>query len=113
MVATPQRELLLERIVDDPAPMRVQLMRITMPPGMLSGAHVHNGPVFGVIEAGSALLRIPGEEPRKLAAGAVFHEPSGSVVDGFDALEDGVRFTVTLLTPIDVAPAITEVPTGS
>ena len=78
-----------------PAPLpthRVEIRRITIAPGYAAGLHVHNGPVFGSIETGSAVYQIEGEPGVVLRAGDVFHEPEGVRIARFDAQEDGVTF---------------------
>jgi quercetin dioxygenase-like cupin family protein len=71
---------------------RVEIRRITIAPGYAAGLHVHNGPVFGSIEAGSAVYQIAGEPETVLTPGAVFYEPEGVRIARFDAQEDGVTF---------------------
>lgn len=78
-----------------PAPLptdRVQIRRITISPGYAAGLHIHNGPVFGSIESGSAVYQIEGEPSVVLRPGDVFHEPEGVRIARFDAQEDGVTF---------------------
>ena len=78
-----------------PAPLvthRVEIRRITITPGYAAGLHIHNGPVFGSIETGSAVYQIEGEPETVLKPGDVFYEPEGVRVARFDAQEDGVTF---------------------
>jgi quercetin dioxygenase-like cupin family protein len=70
----------------------VEIRRITIAPGHGSGLHVHNGPVFGSIEAGSAVYQIDGEPASVLQPGDVFYEPEAARIARFDAQEDGVTF---------------------
>ncbi|WIX98963.1 cupin domain-containing protein [Amycolatopsis mongoliensis] len=87
------RTLVLEQYL--PAPRLVELVeirRITIAPGHGPGLHVHNGPVFGSIEAGSAVYRIEGEPAAVLRPGDVFYEPEATRIARFDAQEDGVTF---------------------
>ncbi|MFJ1767563.1 cupin domain-containing protein [Amycolatopsis sp. NPDC088138] len=92
--ATPvTRTLVLEQ--DLPAPRvvdHVQIRRITIAPGFSTGLHVHNGPVFGSIETGSAVYQIDGEPASVLAPGDVFYEPEATRIARFDAQDDGVTF---------------------
>lgn len=53
---------------------------------------MHNGPVFGSIETGSAVYQIDGEPSVVLRPGDVFYEPEGVRIARFDAQEDGVTF---------------------
>ena len=71
---------------------RVEIRRITIAPGQAAGLHVHNGPVFGSIETGSAAYQIDGEPGVVLRPGDVFYEPEGVRIARFDAQEDGVTF---------------------
>ena len=71
---------------------RVEIRRITIVPGHAAGLHVHNGPVFGSIETGSAVYQIEGEPEVVLRPGDVFHEPEGVRIARFDAQEEGVTF---------------------
>lgn len=71
---------------------RVEIRRITIAPGFAAGLHVHNGPVFGSIETGSAVYQIDGEPETLLRPGDVFYEPAGVRIARFDAQEDGVTF---------------------
>jgi quercetin dioxygenase-like cupin family protein len=71
---------------------RVEIRRITIAPGYAAGLHVHNGPVFGSVEAGSAVYQIEGEAETVLGPGDVFYEPEGVRIARFDAQEDGVTF---------------------
>ena len=71
---------------------RVEIRRITMAPGFAAGLHVHNGPVFGSIEAGSVVYQIEGSAETVLTPGDVFYEPEGARIARFDALAEGVTF---------------------
>lgn len=92
--ATPvTRTLVLEQ--DLPAPRvvdHVEIRRITIAPGHGTGLHVHNGPVFGSIETGSAVYQIDGEPESVLTPGDVFYEPEAARIARFDAQEHGVTF---------------------
>ena len=71
---------------------RVEIRRITIAPGYAVGLHVHNGPVFGSIETGSAVYQIEGQPETVLGPGDVFYEPEGVRIARFDAQQDGVTF---------------------
>ncbi|SFW85355.1 cupin domain-containing protein [Amycolatopsis australiensis] len=87
------RTLVLEQRLPQPRLVdHVEIRRITIAPGHGSGLHVHNGPVFGSIETGSAVYQVEGEPASVLRAGDVFHEPEGARIARFDAGEDGVTF---------------------
>ncbi|WP_246461657.1 cupin domain-containing protein [Nocardia transvalensis] len=74
------------------ATQRVEIRRITIAPGHPAGLHIHNGPVFGNIETGSAVYQIEGEPETVLEPGDVFYEPEGARIARFDARGDGVTF---------------------
>ncbi|WP_225848859.1 cupin domain-containing protein [Streptomyces sp. HPF1205] len=87
------RVIVMDQALPRPlATRRVEIRRITIAPGHASGLHVHNGPVFGSIETGSAVYRIEGEPETLLGPGDVFYEPEGVRIARFDAGEDGVTF---------------------
>lgn len=87
------RVIVLDQRLPEPlATQRVEIRRITIAPGYAAGLHVHNGPVFGSIETGSAVYQIEGGSETVLKPGDVFHEPAGVRIARFDALGDGVTF---------------------
>ncbi|MEY9861155.1 quercetin dioxygenase-like cupin family protein [Catenulispora sp. GAS73] len=87
------RVIVLDQKLPEPlATHRVEIRRITIAPGYAAGLHVHNGPVFGSIETGSAVYQIEGEAAVALGPGDVFHEPEGVRIARFDAQQDGVTF---------------------
>lgn len=71
---------------------RIVVRRITMAPSAVAGPHTHNGPVFGVIESGSAYLQIGEGDVAVLRSGDTFIEPAHEVVSKFDATDEGVTF---------------------
>ncbi|MGW4525393.1 cupin domain-containing protein [Amycolatopsis sp. NPDC004378] len=81
------QQLPAPRLVD-----HVEIRRITIAPDQGSGLHVHNGPVFGSIETGSAVFQIEGEPEAVLTPGDVFYEPEAARIARFDAQEEGVTF---------------------
>jgi quercetin dioxygenase-like cupin family protein len=101
------RELLIDHAL--PAPHttgHVEVRRITMPPGFAPGAHRHSGPVFGVIERGSAVVQVEGAPAVRLGPGEVFSEPADTVIRRFDATEEGVVFLGWFLLGPGEAPAM-------
>lgn len=87
------REVVMDQRLPRPlAAERVEIRRITIAPGLAAGLHVHNGPVFGSIETGSAVYQIEGRPETVLAPGDVFYEPEGVRIARFDAGERGVTF---------------------
>jgi quercetin dioxygenase-like cupin family protein len=84
-------------VMDQPLPSplathRVEIRRITIAPDYAAGLHVHNGPVFGNIESGSAIYQIDGAPATVLQPGDVFYEPEAVRIARFDAGPDGVTF---------------------
>ena len=76
------------------------MRRITMQPNTGAGRHRHNGPVYGTIERGSVLFQVEGGAPVILGAGDPFHEPADTVIEHFDATDEGATFfAVFLLHP--------------
>ncbi|GAB3887163.1 cupin domain-containing protein [Kibdelosporangium lantanae] len=78
------------RVID-----HVEVRRITIAPHHSPGLHVHNGPVFGSIETGSAVYRIDGGPESVLTAGDVFYEPESTRIARFDAGRTGSRSSAT------------------
>jgi diamine N-acetyltransferase len=83
------QDALLEHPVDI---VRVETRRISIGPNVAAGLHVHNGPVIGSIETGSAIYQVEGDPERLLATGDVFFEPEGARVARFDGGPEGVTF---------------------
>jgi quercetin dioxygenase-like cupin family protein len=86
------RELLLDTALPGAPVARVEIRRITMAPNLAPGAHKHNGPVLGSILEGAVRFQIAAGPEQVLLPGDVFHEPAGSLITHFDALEDGAVF---------------------
>jgi quercetin dioxygenase-like cupin family protein len=88
------RIVVLDQNLPEPLPVqRVEVRRITITPNSAVGAHVHNGPVFGNIEAGSAIYQqAAGAEEQVLRPGDVFYEPASERISRFDSLDEGVTF---------------------
>jgi quercetin dioxygenase-like cupin family protein len=88
---------------------RVQVREIRILPSQPAGLHVHNGPVFGSIVAGSVVYQIDGQPASVLRPGDVFYEPEGERVARFDAQEDGVTFLAYFLLSPGQEPELTSV----
>ncbi|TYK43929.1 TetR family transcriptional regulator C-terminal domain-containing protein [Actinomadura decatromicini] len=86
---------------------RVEVRRITIAPGHAGGLHVHNGPVFGSVETGSAVYQIEGDAASVLRPGDVFYEPAGVRIARFDARDEGVTFLGYFLLAAGETPEIT------
>ncbi|GAA2036000.1 cupin domain-containing protein [Catenulispora yoronensis] len=87
------RDIVMDQHLPQPlATARVEIRRITIAPNFPAGLHVHNGPVFGSIETGSAIYQIEGEPETVLNPGDVFYEPENVRIARFDAQEFGVTF---------------------
>jgi len=101
------RSVLLDQLLPVPqSTNRVEVRRITIAPGHAGGLHVHNGPVFGNIENGSAVYQIEGEAASVLGPGDVFYEPAGVRIARFDAQDEGVTFLGYFLLAADQTPEI-------
>jgi quercetin dioxygenase-like cupin family protein len=100
--------IVLDQPLPEPLPVqRVEIRRITIAPGYAAGLHIHNGPVFGAIETGSAVYQIEGEPETVLRPGDVFYEPQGIRIARFDAQEDGVTFLGYFLLAAGVTAELT------
>ena len=86
---------------------RVQVREIKIAPSQPAGLHVHNGPVFGSIVAGSVIYQIDGQPASVLRPGDVFYEPEGMRIARFDAQEDGVTFLAYFLLSPGQDPELT------
>ncbi|RSM42694.1 cupin domain-containing protein [Amycolatopsis balhimycina DSM 5908] len=87
------RTIVLDQQLPEPRVVgHVEVRRITIAPHHSPGPHTHNGPVFGSIEAGSAVYQIEGEPETVLTPGDVFYEPEATRIARFDAQGDGVTF---------------------
>ena len=91
------RALLLEEDLGWGPTGRVEVRRITMAPNAGAGRHRHNGPVYGTIERGSVLFQIEGRAPEILGAGDPFVEPANTVIEHFDATDEGATFFAVFL----------------
>jgi quercetin dioxygenase-like cupin family protein len=89
---------------------RVQIREIRIAPSQPAGLHVHNGPVFGSIVAGSVVYQIDGQPAAVLRPGDVFYEPEGERIARFDAQEDGVTFLAYFLLSPGQEPELTQLP---
>ena len=85
----------------------VEVRRITIAPNVAPGVHWHNGPVFGVVEAGSVRFQVESDDERILHAGDVFYEPGDRTITRFDATGEGVTFLAWFPLPDGVSPELT------
>jgi quercetin dioxygenase-like cupin family protein len=84
----------------------ITVRRITIPAGVMLGAHWHNGPVFGVVESGSVYFQVGTENERILRAGDTFLEPGNETITRFDATDEGVTFLGWFPLSADVEPEL-------
>ena len=63
---------------------RVEIHRVTLPPGQLAGRHTHPGGVAGYVVDGVIIFELDGGPPKELRAGDAFFEPAGATVHRFD-----------------------------
>ncbi|WP_348788204.1 hypothetical protein [Leifsonia sp. NPDC080035] len=86
------RAIVQDVMLANPRPVgRIQTRRITMQPNVPGGLHLHNGPVVGSIERGSAVYQVEGGPEHVLEVGDTFYE-EGARISRFDAGPDGVVF---------------------
>jgi quercetin dioxygenase-like cupin family protein len=106
---------ILDTVTLDGAPSfaSVEVRRITIPSGVQLGAHWHNGPVFGAIEAGSAIFQIGAGEESTLRPGDTFYEPANETVSRFDATDEGVTFLAWFPMPTGIAAELVMGPVSS
>jgi len=83
------------------------LREIKILPSQPAGLHMHNGPVFGNIVAGSAVYQIDGQPASVLRPGDVFYEPEGERIARFDAQDEGVTFLAYFLLSPGQEPELT------
>ncbi|WP_425458746.1 TetR family transcriptional regulator C-terminal domain-containing protein [Actinomadura syzygii] len=103
-----KRTVVLDQLLAEPQDThRVEVRRITIAPGHAGGLHVHNGPVFGSVETGSAVYQIDGDAASVLRPGDVFYEPAGVRIARFDARDEGVTFLGYFLLAAGETPEIT------
>ena len=101
------RTMVLDQTLPAPrSTSRVEVRRITIAPEHPGGLHVHNGPVFGSIETGSAVYQIEGGAAVVLGPGDVFYEPEGVRIARFDARHLGVTFLGYFLLDVGETPEI-------
>jgi len=85
----------------------VEVQRITLAANVHPGEHWHNGPVLGVIEAGSVYFQVGSEPQSVLRAGDTFYEPGNESITRFDATDEGVTFLTWLPVPTGTRPEVT------
>ena len=87
------------------APVEVRAERVVLPAGFVS-RHLHGGPTFNFVDAGTVVIESAGERVR-YEAGGFFFEP-GRRVHSITVLDDARLRVIRLLPP--GAEATTEVP---
>ncbi|GAA4145817.1 hypothetical protein [Leifsonia shinshuensis] len=103
-----EREIVQDVTLANPRPVgRIQTRRITMQPGVVGGLHLHNGPVVGSIERGSAIYQVEGGPERILEVGDAFFEEEGARIARFDAGPEGVVFLAHFPVGTDEEPTLT------
>jgi len=100
------RVTLLDQSLPNTVTAAVQARRITLQPDVEGGPHHHNGPVFGVIEAGSVIVQVDGGAEAVLHPGDVFYEPANVMIDRFDATSEGVKFVGYFLSEPGDSPEL-------
>lgn len=85
----------------------VEVRHITLGADVPTGVHMHNGPVFGVIQSGSVSFQVADGETQILRAGDVFYEPANTRISKFDATGDGAEFLAWFPLPAGTAGSLT------
>jgi quercetin dioxygenase-like cupin family protein len=65
---------------------RVEVQRLTLPPGGKSGRHIHAGPVVSYVLSGRIVVQPKGEQPHTYTAGQSIVEPANTPIEHFDNL---------------------------
>ena len=103
-----ERSIVQDVMLATPRPVgRIQTRRITMQPNVAGGLHLHNGPVVGSIERGSAIYQVEGGVERTLEVGDTFYEEEGTRIARFDAGPDGVVFLAHFPVATHEEPTLT------
>lgn len=63
---------------------RVEVKRLTLPPGGKTGLHTHPGPTICYIVKGAVIVKVRGGEERRYGVGEAVREPGGQVMEKFD-----------------------------
>jgi quercetin dioxygenase-like cupin family protein len=79
---------------------RVELWRVTLPPGQVAGRHTHAGGVSGYVLDGVIVFELAGQPARRLEAGSAFVEPPGATVLRFDNASDSQAATFLACYPL-------------
>jgi quercetin dioxygenase-like cupin family protein len=79
---------------------RVEIHRITLPPGQVAGRHTHPGGVAGYVTDGVIVFELDGQSPTELRAGDAFFEPAGATVHRFDNASADQQATFIACYPI-------------
>lgn len=79
---------------------RVELWRVTLPPGQVAGRHTHAGGVTGCVLTGEIVFELAGQPARRLEAGSAFFEPPGATVLRFDNVSDSRPATFLACYPL-------------
>lgn len=103
-----ERDIVQDVMLANPRPVgRIQTRRITMQPNVAGGLHLHNGPVVGSIERGSAIYQVEGGGEQLLQAGDTFYEEEGTRIARFDAGPEGVVFLAHFPVATHEEPTLT------
>jgi quercetin dioxygenase-like cupin family protein len=99
-----QREPLATITVQPRKPVdRVEVKRLTIPPGGKTGFHTHPGPTISYVVSGLLAVKIAGGEEKTFHAGEVIYEPGNTTIEKFDnaGTEPAVFITSYLLSVDD------------
>jgi quercetin dioxygenase-like cupin family protein len=100
------REIIQDLLLPEHVVGRVQARRITIPAGAVTAPHTHNGPVFGVVLSGTAVVQIDGGDLVSVGPGEVFFEPAEVRIDRFDGGGGELVFLAWFPVPAGVDPEL-------
>ncbi|MGK3990190.1 cupin domain-containing protein [Sorangium sp. So ce136] len=63
---------------------RVEVQRLTLPPGFKAGPHTHPGPVVCYVTEGRILFQVKGHPASYYTAGQTIFEPASTPIERFD-----------------------------
>ncbi|QGV77530.1 cupin domain-containing protein [Streptomyces ficellus] len=79
---------------------RMEMHRVTLPPGTVAGRHTHPGGVAGYVTEGRVVFELEGRPACELGAGSAFFEPPGATVLRFDNASDSLPATFVAWYPL-------------
>jgi quercetin dioxygenase-like cupin family protein len=98
-----RKPLLTAVLGGDRSIQRVEIKQVELPPGQLTGLHLHPCPVVGYVAAGAINFQIEGQPIQHLRSGDAFFEPRDARVAHFDnaSASDAATFIAFYLLGTD------------